>query len=107
MKLQLSIEAGAEMKAGAQEAFYQGARIILGDRPIWITLQRTWNSMTIWQKLTLIGGILQAFFIKITPEEIEALKNGDLVAECSLIFTILFITLIYYYLADSSDYRAS
>lgn len=72
------------MKVGAQEAFLQQAQIILGDRPIKITLQRTWNSMTLWQKLSLIVGIAQAFFVKITPEEIENLKNGDIIQECSL-----------------------
>ncbi len=54
--------------------------IYLADRPLSVTLKRTWHALSFWEKCRL------AFYIlwsdpKLTPEEIEALKNADLITE--------------------------
>jgi len=45
--------------------------MILGDRPLWITLRRAWESLRLWGKLRLIVGLVVSTFQKPDPEELR------------------------------------
>jgi pheromone shutdown protein TraB len=100
---QLKIETGVEMRAGALEAALVGSKILLGDRPIKITLNRynmiyfapavspegdsescfsfcprTWSAMSLWHKIHFAGSLVLAAFSSISAEDIESLKQEDL-----------------------------
>ncbi|XP_031478396.1 uncharacterized protein LOC116249275 [Nymphaea colorata] len=56
---QLEVTPGAEFRTAYEAAISYGARVILGDRPIKVTLRRTWGLMPLWQKIKLL---LHMFF---------------------------------------------
>jgi len=58
-----------------------GARIVLGDRPIEITLKRTWASLSTWEKLKLGYVLLTESWSEITEEDVERIKNSDVITE--------------------------
>lgn len=80
MAEQFGVEPGAEMKAAMQAAKAANLPLLLIDRDIGVTLRRVYANVPWWQRLTLFGGLLASAFSneKITEEEVEALKEGDL-----------------------------
>ncbi|CAN6458008.1 unnamed protein product [Victoria cruziana] len=56
---QLEVTPGAEFRTAFEAAISYRARVILGDRPIKVTLRRTWGLMPLWQKIKLL---LHMFF---------------------------------------------
>jgi len=77
---QSGIEPGAEMKAAMAGAERHGLPLWLIDREVGTTLKRAWHSVGFWQRFGLLGGLLASVFEreKIEPEEIEKLKEGDM-----------------------------
>ncbi len=75
----LGVQPGAEMLEGIQMAEQTGARLVLADRDIEITLKRVWRYLTLWSKLKLamqlMAGIL--FCAEIDADMIEQLKKQD------------------------------
>ncbi|XP_009800045.1 uncharacterized protein [Nicotiana sylvestris] len=62
---------GAEFRVAYDEAMKYGGKVILGDRPVQVTLRRTWEKMPLWHKTKLLYSLLfQAVFLP---------KPGDLV----------------------------
>lgn len=58
---------GGEFRAAHRASFnVQGCRVILGDRPIGITLQRALSSLGFFQKLRLIFHVISTNFSDIT-----------------------------------------
>jgi pheromone shutdown protein TraB len=62
--------------------------MILGDRPLYLTLTRAWESLGIWGKTKLVFGLLLSSLQKPNPEELKAWMqsilsddNGDLLTE--------------------------
>jgi pheromone shutdown protein TraB len=60
----------------------------LGDRPLYLTLTRAWESLGIWGKTKLVFGLLLSSLQKPNPEELKAWMqsilsddNGDLLTE--------------------------
>ncbi|XP_027910919.1 traB domain-containing protein-like isoform X2 [Vigna unguiculata] len=51
---ELDVLPGNEFRVAYQEAIKYGAKVILGDRPIHITLRRTWSKMPLWYILKLL-----------------------------------------------------
>ena len=45
--------------------------MILGDRPLWITLRRAWESLRLWGKVRLIVGLALSTFQKPNPDELR------------------------------------
>nr|KYP50342.1 Uncharacterized protein MJ1365 family [Cajanus cajan] len=45
---------GSEFRVAYEEAIKYGGRVTLGDRPIQITLRRTWSKMPLWHKTKLL-----------------------------------------------------
>ncbi len=80
MAEQFGVEPGAEMKAAIQGAKQRSLPILLVDRDIGVTLRRVYANVPWWQRITLFGGLLASAFSteKISEEDIEALKEGDL-----------------------------
>ena len=50
---QLGVRPGAEMLEGITLAEERGARLVLADRDVQVTLKRTWSKLNLWNKLKL------------------------------------------------------
>ncbi|XP_023542003.1 traB domain-containing protein isoform X1 [Cucurbita pepo subsp. pepo] len=50
---------GSEFRAARKASEEVGAQIVLGDRPIEITLERAWNALTWNQKLSLVSSVIR------------------------------------------------
>ncbi|XP_004287923.1 PREDICTED: traB domain-containing protein-like isoform 1 [Fragaria vesca subsp. vesca] len=99
----LEVFPGAEFRVGYDEAMKYGGKVVLGDRPVQITLRRTWAKMPLWHKIKLIYSILfQAVFLP-DPEELnKMLKDMDdvdmltlVIQEMSKEFPTLMETLVH------------
>ncbi len=77
---QFGIEPGAEMKAALEAADNRELPHAPIDRDIGVTLRRVISSVRWWEKLSMFGGIVFSLFSReqITEEEIEQLKEGDM-----------------------------
>jgi len=77
----LGIAPGGEFRAGYEEGTKHGARILLGDRMVNVTFQRALHSLNFFQKLRFYFAIARTLTedISITPEEVEKMKNKDMV----------------------------
>ncbi len=77
---QLAIEPGAELKAAVVHAQQAQLPVLLIDREVGITLKRIQQSVPWWQRFTLLSGLFASLLVneKISEEEIERLKEGDL-----------------------------
>jgi len=76
---QAGIEPGAELRALIDAADTSGRPLLLLDREIGVTLRRSYRAVPFWQRLNLIGGLLGSVLSRaeVDPEEIERLKQGD------------------------------
>ncbi|CAK9142728.1 unnamed protein product [Ilex paraguariensis] len=71
----LEVFPGAEFRVAFEEAMKYGGKVILGDRPVQITLRRTWAKMPLWHKTKLLYSLLfQAFFLP-SPEDLNKMLN--------------------------------
>ncbi|MCO5591707.1 hypothetical protein L7F22_045698 [Adiantum nelumboides] len=60
----LDVRPGAEFRAAYEEALACGAKVVLGDRDVEVTLRRTWAKMTLWYKTKFIFVLLyQSIFL--------------------------------------------
>jgi pheromone shutdown-related protein TraB len=77
---QFGIEPGAEMRAAMDEAEAQQIPCWLIDRDVGLTLRRARSSLGFWDKTTLTAGIIGSMVSsdEISEEEIEKLKEGDM-----------------------------
>ncbi|EHA8591176.1 putative traB domain-containing protein [Cocos nucifera] len=74
----LEVFPGSEFRVAFEEAMSYGAKVILGDRPVHITLRRTWGKMTLWHRIKFLYYIFfQAIFLP-SPEDLnKMLKEMD------------------------------
>tara|TARA_B100000700_G_C15053142_1_gene861395 strand:- start:3894 stop:5054 length:1161 start_codon:yes stop_codon:yes gene_type:complete len=81
--LKLGVKPGAEMLEAVNLSKKLGAKLILADRDIKITLQRTWRGISFWGKIKVISQLLASFFVneEISEKEIEKLKESDALSE--------------------------
>ena len=77
---QSGIEPGEEMRRAIRIAKDANLPVLLIDRDIGITLRRVYRNVPWWQRMTLIGGLLASVVSReeVTEEEIEKLKEGDM-----------------------------
>lgn len=73
---QLNIVPGIEFRAAFEEAqrLTPPAHVVLGDRPIDVTIKRTWGGLSVWSKLKLIYLLMTELKdnkLKVTQEQIE------------------------------------
>ena len=80
---QFGIEPGAEMKAGIEAAEKMDRPVWLVDRDIGITLKRASAHLGWWGRWVMLNGLFFSMFSKeeISEEEIEELKQGDLLGQ--------------------------
>ncbi|MDC0229997.1 TraB/GumN family protein [Deltaproteobacteria bacterium] len=79
----LGVKPGSEMFEAANVAAKLNSELVLADRDVKITLQRTWRGMRFWGKMKVLGQLLASLFIReeISKEEIEKLKESDALSE--------------------------
>ena len=70
---------GSEFRAAFRAARQIGAVVYLGDRSISVTLSRTWTALSLMEKLKLGFYLLRTPIL--TKEDVEKLKNADLITE--------------------------
>ena len=77
---QLGIQPGAEMRAAVEGAASRDLPLLLVDRDLGITLRRVSASVPWWQRPALLMGVVASAFSReqIAPDEIEQLKQGDM-----------------------------
>ena len=80
---QLGIQPGAEMLEAVDGAERIGANLVLADRDVRTTLQRTWRGMTFFAKVKVFGQLMMGLLVseEITQDEVEKLKQGDALSE--------------------------
>ena len=76
---------GAEFRAAAVAAEAVGASVLLGDRPVDITIARVWAALSTWHKVKFVYTLLRSGFERSETEElkklIEELKDTDMLTE--------------------------
>lgn len=77
---QLGIEPGAELKAAVADGKARGLPVHLIDRDVGLTFKRASQRLGWWDRAKLGGGLVASLFADedVGPEEIEKLKQGDL-----------------------------
>ncbi|MEN8128649.1 MAG: TraB/GumN family protein [Pseudomonadota bacterium] len=77
---QLGIKPGEEMRMAIELAEKAGLPVLLIDREVGITLKRVYRSVPWWRRLTLVSGLMASVISreKVSEEEIERLKEGDI-----------------------------
>lgn len=80
---QFGIEPGAEMKTAIEAAQAAGLPVQLIDREIGITLRRASRRLSWWKRWLMLNGLVFSLFSReeISEEDIERLKQGDLLTE--------------------------
>uniref|UniRef100_A0A8R1HQD6 Zuotin-like zuotin homology domain-containing protein n=2 Tax=Caenorhabditis japonica TaxID=281687 RepID=A0A8R1HQD6_CAEJA len=79
---ELSMAPGGEFRAAHRAAVAtEMCRVVLGDRPIQVTLQRALASLSIWQKFRFFLHVAFSHREKITAEEVERCKQRDLLEQ--------------------------
>ena len=77
---QFGIEPGAEMRVAIREAQADHLPVLLIDREVGTTLKRCYRNVPWWQRFSLFAGLLAGVMSKekVSEEEIERLKEGDI-----------------------------
>ncbi|KAJ0261975.1 hypothetical protein HA466_0049910 [Hirschfeldia incana] len=99
----LDVLPGPEFRVAHEEAHKYGGKVILGDRPVQVTLKRTWAKMPLWHKVKFIYGLVfQPVFLPSLEELKKTLKAMDdvdmltlLIQEMSKEFPSLMDTLVH------------
>ncbi|KAK7257523.1 hypothetical protein RIF29_31555 [Crotalaria pallida] len=99
----LDVFPGSEFRVAYEEAMKYGGRVILGDRPVQVTLRRTWSKMPLWHKTKLVYSLLfQAVFLPSSDDLNRMLKEMDdsdmltlVIQEMSKEFPTLMETLVH------------
>ena len=80
MAEQLGIEPGVEMKTAIIEAKTLNIPIALIDREVGTTLKRVYHNVPFWKRIYLVAGLFASVLSreKVSEEEIEKLKSGDI-----------------------------
>uniref|UniRef100_A0A1I7V9H1 TraB domain-containing protein n=2 Tax=Loa loa TaxID=7209 RepID=A0A1I7V9H1_LOALO len=78
----LGMAPGGEFRAAHKGAMnIRMCKLILGDRPIHVTVQRALSSLSFFQKLRLFYHIVLSHKTTITQEEVERCKKSDMLEE--------------------------
>jgi pheromone shutdown-related protein TraB len=80
MAEEFGIEPGAEMRMAIDQAKEMNCTVHLIDREVGTTLKRVYSNVPWWKKMGIIGGLLGSVISseKVSEEEIERLKEGDI-----------------------------
>lgn len=106
---QFNVRPGEEMQAALEGALQRGLPVLLIDRDVGTTLRRVYRNVPWWQRLGILGGLLGSVLSReqVSEQEIERLKEGDLLettfAEFADRNTVLYQPLI----AERDEYMAA
>jgi pheromone shutdown-related protein TraB len=77
---QLGIEPGAELKAAVLDSRERGLPLHLIDRDVGLTFRRAMQALGWWGRAKVSGGLMASLFFdeKVSDEQIEGLKEGDM-----------------------------
>ncbi len=77
---QLDIEPGAELKAAVLDTRERGLSLHLIDRDVGLTFKRAMQRLGWWGRAKVSGGLMASLFFdeKVSDEQIEGLKEGDM-----------------------------
>lgn len=77
---QMGIQPGAEMRVAIEDAKQARLPVLLIDREVGTTLKRIYRNVPWWQRFNLIAGLMGSVLAKekVSEEEIERLKEGDI-----------------------------
>lgn len=106
---QLGVEPGAELKLAVLEARQRDLPVHLIDREVGLTFRRASSRLGFWGRAKLGGGLMTALFAdeEVGPEEIEKLKQGDMLessfGEFAIDSPVLYETII----AERDRYMAA
>jgi len=77
---QLGVEPGLELRMAIDTAKLMELPVELIDRDVGITLNRAYKSVPWWQRFVVVSGLMAALITrdKISAEDIEQLKQGDM-----------------------------
>ena len=77
---QFDIKPGEEMRAAIEIADKKKLPVMLIDREIGVTLKRVYRNVPWWKRINLFSGLLASVITreKVSEEEIEKLKQGDM-----------------------------
>jgi len=80
MAEQFDIEPGAEMKVAIRDATAANLPVLLIDREIGTTLKRIYRNVPWWKRFAIFSGLFSSIISKekVSEEEIEHLKEGDM-----------------------------
>jgi len=83
MGKELGVKPGAELLEGVNAAKSVGAKLVLADRDVQVTLKRTWANLSFWKKMMVMAGLMESvvFSEKISEEELEKMKDKDTLSE--------------------------
>jgi len=77
---QFGIEPGAEMRTAVSKAGEAELPVLLIDREIGVTLKRVYSNVPWWKRMNLVSGLIASVVTKekVSEEEVERLKEGDM-----------------------------
>jgi len=106
---QFEIQPGAEMKLASELAQVQALPLLLIDRDVGITLKRVYRSIPWWRKMTVVSGLIASLFSreKVSEEEIEQLKQGDILENAFNQFSESADDLLQPLIAERDEYMAA
>eukprot|EP00794_Sanderia_malayensis_P007340 gene7340-8160_t len=103
---QLGMAPGGEFRTAVQEANkIPGCQVMLGDRPVQITLKRAMAALSFWQKLKM-GWCLLTSRDPISKDDIEKFKKKDMLAEILAEMTGDFPTLTKVFVSERDLYMS-
>ncbi len=76
---QFGIKPGAELKAAVEAATETGAKLVLADRDVQITLKRSWANVPWWKRIVVMSGLIDSVWsdTELSEEDLESLKDKD------------------------------
>lgn len=76
---QMGVKPGEELREGVRKADEIGAKLVLADRDIQVTLKRTWANLSFFNKIGVMSGLLESVFAneELSEEELEKMKERD------------------------------
>ncbi len=89
MAEQLGVEPGSEMRTAIKDATDAKLPVLLIDREIGTTLKRIYYNVPWWRRFELYSGLLASIITResVSSEEIEKLKEGDVLESAFLQFS--------------------
>lgn len=89
MAEQLGVEPGSEMRTAIKDATDAKLPVLLVDREIGTTLKRIYYNVPWWRRFELYSGLLASIITResVSSEEIEKLKEGDVLESAFLQFS--------------------